>query len=347
MKIQSPTSLTGTGHIAASASGSDRKCSPRRNPLAVALVIVLIAALPLISSQPFYLHMAILIAINTVSATGLSLLSRTGQTSLCHGAFIAIGAYASALLSLRLGMPFPVAALGAMAASTLVALALGVVILRLRGIYFVLITFAFGELVRLALLEWEDVTGGANGIVGILPAAFGHITLDSKLSFYLFAATVALLCIAASHAIFRSPIGHRIDAVGENAPLAEASGLSVSRTQYAAFAVASAIGGLSGSMFAHYIGFVSPETFNFMLSVGMIIILVVGGRGYVLGPFIGALIMTPLPELFRGAVEMQNIFYGCALILMLRFMPRGLASLQAKFQRKHAGHSAIPGESAQ
>jgi branched-chain amino acid transport system permease protein len=100
-----------------------------------------------------------------------------------------------------------------------------------------------------------------------------------------------------------------------------------------AFAIGSGIAGLSGALLAHYVGFVSPESFNTGLSVAVIIMLVIGGRQSVWGPLIGALILTPLPELFRGAVQTQHVFYGAALILILRFLPGGLASLSVRFSR--------------
>jgi len=312
-------------HADGSESSNARK--PAGRPLAAGAAIIVLAVLPAFLHQVFYLHLAVLIAINVIAVAGLSILTRAGQISLCHGAFIGIGTYTSTLVSMRIGMPFAVAALTGAALAGLIAYALGLLILRLRGVYFVLVTFAFGELVRLVLLEWESLTGGANGIAGIPPAALPGITLDSKLSFYMFAAVLAVICIGGLRLLFASPAGHAIDAVGENPALAEASGLSVQRTQRFSFAVASGLGGLSGALLAHYVGFVSPETFNFNLSVAMIIMLVVGGRNYVLGPMVGALIMTPLPELFRDAVQTQNILYGCALILILRFMPQGLAGL--------------------
>ena len=128
-------------------------------------------------------------------------------------------------------------------------------------------------------------------------------------------------------AFFKAPIGVSVDAVGDNPELAEASGISVQRTQLFAFTLGSAMAGLGGALLAHYLGYVSPESFNQHISVAVIIMLVMGGRRSAAGPVLGALILTPLPELFRGAIETQNIFYGVTLILILKFLPRGLVSL--------------------
>ncbi|OZI31540.1 branched-chain amino acid ABC transporter permease [Bordetella genomosp. 10] len=301
----------------------------RRNPWALPgrLALLALAIFPLALGKDFTLHLAIQICINVVLVSGLSLLARAGQVSLCHGAFAGIGAYVSVLVVMGLGQPFLLGAAAAMLAAGLFAYLLGTVMLRLTGVYFVLLTFAFGEFVRLVLLEGDSVTGGANGITGVPPAALlGHV-LDNKATFYLLTLACAAGVLWLLHTLYRSPAGHAIDAVGENAQLAEATGISVRGTQRYAFTLGSALAGLGGALTAHYLRYVSPESFGMHLSLALIIMMVVGGRRYLYGPLIGALVMTPLPELFRGAVETQNIFYGAALILMLRFLPQGLASL--------------------
>ncbi|MFC4278837.1 branched-chain amino acid ABC transporter permease [Achromobacter aloeverae] len=317
----------------------------RRNPWALPgrLALLALALLPLALGRDFTLHLAIQICINVVLVSGLSLLARAGQVSLCHGAFAGIGAYVSVLVVMGLGQPFVLGALAAILAAGLFAYLLGTIMLRLTGVYFVLLTFAFGEFVRLVLLEGDSVTGGANGITGVPPAALlGHV-LDNKTAFYLLALACAAGVTWLLHALYRSPAGHAIDAVGENAQLAEATGISVRGTQRYAFTLGSALAGLGGALTAHYLRYVSPESFSMHLSLALIIMMVVGGRRYLFGPLIGALIMTPLPELFRGAVETQNIFYGAALILMLRFLPQGLASL---FRARRAHEEKNRGDKA-
>jgi branched-chain amino acid transport system permease protein len=298
------------------------------------LLVPVALVLPLTIASPFYLHLAILICLNIVIVGGLSLLSRTGQLSFCHAAFVGMGAYGSALAVTKFGLPFPVAAAIGTALAAGVAFVLGAVILRLRGVYFVLVTYAFGELFRLVLLEGSSVTGGANGIAGIPPASMFGLELISRESFYVLAAALACASILFHVVLFRTPRGHAMTAVGENTSLAEASGLSVRNLQLFAFTVGSGLAGVAGACLAHYVGYISPESFSTHVSIGIIVMLVVGGRNLVLGPLIGALIMTPLPELFRGAVQTQNIFYGVTVILILRFLPQGLASLLQ--MRRHA-----------
>lgn len=278
----------------------------------------------------FHVHLLVLVCLNVVIVSGLALVSRTGQLSLGHGAFVGIAAYAAVLANMKAGWPFWLSALGGIACAALVAFVLGWVILRLRGVYFVLVTFAFAELVRLALLDWATLTGGANGIAGIPPATLFGFAFDTKLRFLVLALAFAAASVFFLQRLATTPTGHACDAVAENPALAEASGLNVHRIQLQAFVIGCAIAGLGGVLLAHYVGFVSPESFNTALSINVIVMLVIGGRQSVWGPLIGAAILTPLPELLRGAVQTQHIFYGAALILILHFLPGGLASLAGR-----------------
>ncbi len=300
-------------------------------------LLVLFAIPPLLAGNPFYVHLAVLICINIIFVNGLSLISRTGQLSFCHAAFMGMGAFASVICSTRLHTPFAVSVLAGMGTATLVAWLLGAVILRLQGVYFVLVTFCFGELFRLVLLEGGDLTGGANGIANIPPASLFGVALDSKLSFYFLAAACAFASTVLLVALFKTPRGHSLDAVGDNPELAEASGIGIQGSQMFAFLLGSAMAGFAGALLAHYLGFVSPESFSQHVSVAAIIMLVIGGRASVLGPILGALIMTPLPELFRSAIETQNILYGITLILVLKFLPMGLVGIAARLRGGKGG----------
>ena len=241
-----------------------------------------LAVMPWFAS-PFILHLAILTCLNTVIVSGLALVSRCGQLSLGHAAFVAIGAYVSVLAGQHWQLSFlPATVLGALAAGA-VALALGWVILRLRGVYFVLVTFAFGELLRLALLDGAALTGGANGIAGIAPAEILGYAFDSRGRYYGLALGAALLSTWALGALFRRPLGHAIDAVADNPALAESTGLNVHRIQLLAFVCGCLLAAAGGALQSRYIGYVSPESFNTSISVGFIIMLVIGGRRSVWG----------------------------------------------------------------
>lgn len=297
--------------------------------IGVGLLAVLLCV-PFLLNQAFSYHLAIFICVNTIVVVSLSSLARAGQISLCHGALVGVGAYVSVALVKGLGLPFLVGAVVAMGSAALLAYLLGRIVLRLQGVYFVLITFAFSELVRLVLLEWVDITGGANGVTSIPTVSIAGYVFSEKPTCYALVAIITIAVLAFFRHFYTTPAGEAVDAVGENPALAESSGIGVHRTQLFAFTLASAFAGLGGSLMAHYLGYISPESFNMHYSVALIVMMVVGGRKYLLGGLIGAVVMTPLPEFFRGAVETQDIFYGVALILMLRFLPQGLASLRLK-----------------
>lgn len=285
-------------------------------------------------SGAFVLHLAILTCLNILIVNGLAIVSRSGQLSFGHAAFVAIGAYVSVLISTAFGWNVIFAGLAGILVAMCFAFILGWVILRLKGVYFVLVTFSFGELMRLVLLDWSEVTGGANGIASIPALQVFSFSFDSRVRFYTLALVAAFLSVWIIRRLFNSPLGHAMDAVAENAALAESSGVSVHRVQLVAFVIGCALAALGGVLQARYIGFISPESFNPGLSVAFIIMLVIGGRKSVWGPLIGAVVLTPLPELFRGAVQTQHIFYGAALILILRFMPDGLVSVMTRIRSR-------------
>lgn len=285
------------------------------------------------SAGQFVLHLAILACINIVVVNGLSLIDRCGQLSFGHSAPVALGAYASVLLSMQAGLGTLTSAFVALVLVGAIAGLLGGVILRLRGVYFVLVTFAFAELVRLVLLDASALTGGANGIAAIEPLRIGGLAFDTRERFYGLALVFASGSVALMVWLFRRPLGQAMNAVAANPALAESTGLNVLRLQLVGYVAGSMLAAVGGVLTARYIGFISPESFNTGASVAFITMLVIGGRKSLYGPVLGALVLTPLPELFRGAVQTQHIFYGAALILILRFLPGGIASV-LKFKRK-------------
>ncbi|MFC4201558.1 branched-chain amino acid ABC transporter permease [Candidimonas humi] len=289
------------------------------------VIFTIIAVIPWFSG-PYILHLAILSTLNILVVNGLAMISRSGQISLGHAAFMAIGAYVAVLAGTQLGIPLLLSVLIGVAATMLVALILGWIILRLQGVYFVLVTFAFGELIRLVLLDFSNVTGGANGITNIAPPELFGFVFDSRTRIYSLTLVIAIVSTLLIRRLFRQPLGQAIDSVASNPSLAESTGLSVHRLQVLAFVIGCGLAALGGILLAHYIGYISPESFNVGISIDLLIMLVIGGRASYWGPLAGAIILTPLPELFRGAVQTQHIFYGAALILILRFLPEGLAA---------------------
>lgn len=310
-----------------------RLATRRRLLPGVALVVALAAALvlPQLTTNQFYIHLANLILLNSIFAVSLGLIASVGQISLGHAAFVAAGAYVSALAALSFKLPPILGILLAGLVTGLAAVLLGKILLRLRGVYFVLVTFLAGQVFTLVVLNWESVTHGANGLLGIPAISIFGLPLSTRLRFYYFALAAFIVVVTFVWALMRSQYGRAFRSIAENIRLAESSGIDVSHYQIVAFALGSGIAGAAGAAMVHYVRFVSPDSFTFNDSIAYITMLVVGGRHTMIGGVLGALFLTPLPELLRGFVGAQHIIYGVILLCVLLFIPNGLVSIGRSF----------------
>ncbi|WP_354225864.1 branched-chain amino acid ABC transporter permease [Bradyrhizobium sp. F1.4.3] len=307
--------------------------------LGVAAAVVLAALLPWFAPNQFYIHLATIGCMNLMLVLGLAIIARAGQLSMGHGGFALIGGYVSALLSMKGLSPLLSLFIAGLVAAAIAA-ALGWIILRLRGVYFVLVAFAFSQIAVLLALDMSSVTGGANGLVGVPPISiFGHVLL-TKPQFYPLALVCALATLLLTWLLYRSPLGTMMAATAENQRLTESSGVDTHRVQVIAFTIGSGIAGFAGALSTHYLRFISPDSYTFWESVSYLTMLVVGGRDGVLGPVVGVLVLTPLPELLRATEGLQHIIYGAMLVLCLMFVPNGLASLVLSWRSRQRSAKA-------
>ncbi|MGI3166993.1 branched-chain amino acid ABC transporter permease [Pseudooceanicola sp. 200-1SW] len=281
----------------------------------------------------FYVHIANLTLLSGIFALSLWVIYSVGQLSLCHAAFAGLGAYMSALISMRLNLPPALSLVLATLMTAALAAALGAVILRLRGVYFVLVTFLFGQMFTLLALNWSSLTNGANGLIGIKAISLFGISFGPRPMFFYLAFAMFLAVLLFVWALNRSTFGRAFNAIEQNHNLAETCGIDTARYQVIAFAIGSGIAGLGGALMAHYIRFISPDTFTFHNSVAYITMLVVGGRSLFWGAVLGAAFLTPLPEFLRDFEGLQHIIYGAIMIVVLRIMPGGLISLPGRLMR--------------
>jgi branched-chain amino acid transport system permease protein len=295
----------------------------RRWPIAALLAIALALAWPLIVGPTFLLYIGTLVAMYSIGAMSLHLVFRTGQVSLGHAAFMGIGGYGSVLLTAQLGLPWPLAFLAGSVIAGLAGLAVGPIVLRLRGVYFSLFTFTFGEFVRLVFVEWTSLTGGSEGIAAIpSPAPFTTPT-----GFYYLALGLALACFLFCHRLLSSSLGEAVDAVRESESLAQSNGIPVLRTRLLVFAIACAMVGLQGALEATFVHYVSPLSYAFAGSLRFLVINIIGGLTSLWGPVLGSVFIVALPELLRSWVDYQWVFYGITLIVVMRYLPGGLFEL--------------------
>jgi branched-chain amino acid transport system permease protein len=330
--------LQGSSFAGISRDGTRRRLLPR---IALAVLFAAALVLPQLTTNQFHVHLANLVLLNSIFAVSLGLIASVGQISLGHAAFVAAGAYISALAALSLKIPPMFGILIAGLVTGLAAALLGKILLRLRGVYFVLVTFLAGQVFTLIVLNWESVTHGANGLIGIPAISLFGFPLSTRLRFYYFAVAAFVLVITFVWALMRSQYGRAFRSIADNERLAESSGIDVSHYQIVAFALGSGIAGATGAAMAHYVRFISPDSFTFNDSVAYITMLVVGGRNTILGGVLGALFLTPLPEFLRGLAGAQHIIYGAILLGVLLFLPNGLVSLGRFFVRKTSKTEAL------
>jgi branched-chain amino acid transport system permease protein len=290
----------------------------------------------------YAVHVLTLIVIYMVAALGLQLVIGFGGSIVVgHAAFVGAGAYASALLSVQVGLPFPLALGGAAIVAALLGLLFGP-ILRLPGHYCAIATLGFGEIVNLVMVNWTSVTNGMSGIGHIPQPRMGPWVIRNDYHFYYLALAVFALVFAALHRLVNSRFGRALMAARENELAATAMGISVSRQRARAFAIGAACAGVTGSLFAHFATYISPDSFTLVDSIAFLTMVVLGGLGSLPGAALGALIVTGLPETLRTLAEYRILVYGVLLVVFMMFLPGGLADLLPRLAALARGVAPVP-----
>ncbi len=299
------------------------------------IVLIVLLTLPVATRDPYFLNLFITVGIWTTSVWGVRLIMSTGQLTLGHAAYMAVGAYASTLLTMKAGLSFWLAFPLAGIISSLIALLIGYPILRIKGVYFSIITFAFAEIIRLIIVHWPDVLGGYGGIPNIPPPQpIFSIRFTSRVPFYYLILAISLATYLFMGRIEKSRLGRIFSSIHESDTLAESIGINIMKYKMIAFGLGCFFAGLSGSFYAHYFNFTSPEFFTIWQSIYCLIFVIVGGGGSVFGPFLGSLFMTLVPEFLRVAKEYEPVVYAIILILIMFLLPGGLVTLPDRLRGK-------------
>lgn len=275
-------------------------------------------------SEGYAVYLVTLAVIHIIIAIGLNLLvGHTGQISLGHAGFVAIGAYVSSLLMLKLDLPFALALPAAGLAAGLSGLLVGFPALRLTGPYLAVATLGFGIAIGQTLVRWESVSGGSIGIHPPKPS-FGPLVLHSETHLYYLTMVIMLFMTIGAVNLTKSKFGRAFIAVRDSDVAAQAVGVNLPLYKTLAFAISAFYAGIGGSLMGHLIGYISPESFSPLASIYFLSMIVIGGLASILGSVLGAILLTALPHFLSGIKNLPLVIYGACLILVVMIEPSGL-----------------------
>jgi branched-chain amino acid transport system permease protein len=265
-------------------------------------------------------------------------LGYTGMLSFGHAAYFGVGAYTTGIILIRLWENVWFSLLGGLVMGALLALVLGYLCIKRRGIYFAMLTLAFAQLVYFVAFQWVDLTGGDNGLRNIpaVPLSFFGLAIDiyTPLRFYFFVLIFVFLSLLALNRVLESPFGHVLQAVRENEHRAKSCGYETTNVRWLAFILSGAISGLAGSLYALYLHFVGIETMYYSTSGQVIMMTLLGGMGSFIGPFIGAGVFLYLEDVLSAITPNWMIFLGVIFVLCVLFFPSGIWGTVKEFSLK-------------
>ena len=316
----------------------------KRELLKFIVFSLLIMAAPLMFNGGYLMNVLVFVGIHTMLAIGLNLLlGYAGQISLGHAGFFGLGAYLSGILTATyawnpwLAMPVAAATVG------LLAFVIGFPILKLKGHYLAMATLGLGIIIYITFNETVDLTGGPSGLSGIPNLTLAGVTFDSDVKNYYLIWGFTLLVVLFSINLANSRVGRALRAVHDSEVAARVMGVNARLLKVQVFALSAVISAIAGSLYAHTMTFIAPASFGFNFSVEVLTMVVIGGLGSVYGSFLGAALLTLLPEFLRAAQDYDIIIYGSLLMLMVMFMPGGLVRGIPDLIRRVAGRKGGQG----
>jgi branched-chain amino acid transport system permease protein len=303
-----------------------------RTQLAWLLVGAALLALPLFTADsPYTLVLGIDLLIAALFAASLHfIMGPAGMHSFGHAAYFGVGAYAAALLVLRAGVSSEAALLLAPLVSALVAAPIAWFAVRLSGVYLAMLTLAFAQIVWSICFQWDDFTGGSNGITGVWPSDW----LQGKAAYYWLTLALVALSVYALRRVLMSPLGYALRASRDSVGRAEAMGLNVAHVQWLGFVVAAGFAGLAGALFAFSKGSISPDVLGVSKSVDGLVMVMLGGVHTLVGPLVGAVTFTALQDSLARSTDYWRAVLGGSMLLLVLVFSQGIAgSVQALWQR--------------
>jgi len=299
-------------------------------------------------ADPYIIYMVNISGIAIIAALGLNILTGlTGQISLGHAAFVALGAYTSAILASRLEMPFWISIPAGGFIAAFFGILLGFPCLRLKGLYLAMATMSFGVVVEYMVTHWEGLTMGVRGISVPAPFLLGYSLGDQSRFFYVTILLVAALTLTAKN-ISRTRMGRAFVAIRDRDIAAEVIGVNLTKYKVTAFAISSFYGGIAGGLYSYATTYLHPENFNLLLSIEYIAMIIVGGLGSILGSVIGAVFLTVMPDIIKGGADIMGGYFpslqgrydeewnvaafGLLIMIFLIVEPRGLSGIWSRIK---------------
>jgi len=300
----------------------------KNNYIALLILAVAIALLPLAISNIYYLGILVFVGIYTIITIGLSLLmGYAGQISLGHAAFFGLGAYASGILTVHLDIPPVWAALLAAAFTGLVAFLIGIPTLRLKGHYLAMATLGFGQIVYIVFNSWIDMTGGPSGFGNIPRLSLFGVVFNTDIKFFYLVWGLVVLGLFFSFNLIHSRPGRALRTMHTSEVAAGTLGINTAWYKIKIFVISAVYASIAGSLYAHFVTFLSPGTFGISFSILLVTMVVFGGRFSLWGALLGTVVLTILPESLRVIKDYDVLVYGTVLLLVMIFLPRGLVGL--------------------
>lgn len=292
----------------------------------IILLFPILIILPFILPNQYCVQILDMVGIYILLGTGLNILAGyTGQVSLGQAAFYGIGAYVSALLNVTFKMPFLITLPIAVVVTALFGAVLALPALRVKGSYLALLTIGFGEITRMVLVNWKDFTRGPAGVVGIKsPVIFGY-EFDTLIKYFFLILFFVILGTIYQKILINSRAGRAFVAIKEDEKAAELTGINVTQYKVKAFVISAIYSAVAGSLYAHMINYISPDTFTAYDSSLILWIVIIGGLGSLMAPIYGAVVLSILPELLRGLGNFRMVIFGVTLVIVIMYYPGGLS----------------------
>lgn len=319
-----------------------------RNVKGILLFTLILMLIPAFVSTSYFISVLIMVGLYTLISTGMNMLMGfAGQISLGHAAFYGIGAYSSAYVTVKLGMPSLVGILVGMLLTGIIAFIVGIPTLKLTGHYLALATLGIGMIAFTFFKQWKTITGGLDGFFGIPALTLFGIEFDSETKFYYLVWIVAILGILLTRNVVQSRVGRAFRAIHSSEIASNSIGVDIRKYKLQVFIMSGVYASVAGSIYAHYVSFINPMLFESKMSIDFLIMSVIGGSGSIWGGLVGSAVFIILGEVLKDVIPMvmhnqssdqfQIVFFGVMLVVLLIYMPEGLVPAFVKLRDKAFG----------